>query len=104
MIKLFFSTVIFLGLGSSVHAQSDLLASIEAEMKEPIQYAEATFKGSRLINGHSIITRKRSSLEFLISHRFGRINSGAYEFFGLDGANVRFGLEYGLTNRLTARR
>ncbi len=101
MMKIFFSAVLFLGLGFSVHAQDDLLASIEAEMKEPIQYAEATFKGSRLINGHSIITRKRSSLEFLISHRFGRINSGAYEFFGLDGANVRFGLEYGLTNRLT---
>lgn len=101
MMKIFFSAVLFLGLGFSVYAQDDLLASLEAEMKEPIQYAEATFKGSRLINGHSVITRKKSSLEFLISHRFGRINSGAYEFFGLDGANVRFGLEYGLTDRLT---
>ena len=101
MMKIFLSVGLFLGLEFSVHAQQDLLASIETEMKEPIQYAEATFKGSRLINGHSIITRKRSSLEFLISHRFGRINSGAYEFFGLDGANVRFGLEYALTNQFT---
>ena len=101
MMKIFLSVGLFLGLEFSVHAQQDLLASIEAEMKEPTQYAEATFKGSRLINGHSIITRKRSSLEFLISHRFGRINSGAYEFFGLDGANVRFGLEYALTNQFT---
>ncbi len=83
-------------------AQDDLLSALEAETKtETKQFAESTFKGSRLINGHTVITRKKGSLEFLIAHRFGRINSGAYEFFGIDGANVRFGLERGLTDRLT---
>ena len=36
----------------------------------------------------------------MISHRFGTLNSGAYNFFGLDQATIRLGLEYGLTDRL----
>jgi hypothetical protein len=38
---------------------------------------------------------------FLISHHFGHINEGAYEFFGLDQATIRLGFEYGITNRLS---
>ncbi|MFD3001826.1 DUF5777 family beta-barrel protein [Pontibacter toksunensis] len=36
-----------------------------------------------------------------MSHRFGPLNSGAYEFFGLDQATIRLALEYGITARLT---
>ena len=81
-------------------AQDDLMALLEKESEPAINYTEATFKGTRLINGHSIETRKKGVLDFIIGHRFGRINSGAYEFFGLDQSNVRIGFDYGLTNRL----
>ncbi len=37
-------------------------------------------------------------LDVLIGHRFGRLNSGAYEFFGLDDSSVRLGVDYGLTD------
>ena len=30
------------------------------------------------------------------SHRFGTLNGGAYEFFGLDNATMRLGFDYGL--------
>ena len=41
-------------------------------------------------------------LDFRILHRFGRVNGGAYEFFGLDGpATVRLGLDYGVTDNFT---
>ncbi len=63
-------------------------------------YVSATFKGTRVINGHSVETPGAGSLVFLISHRFGTLNSGAYNFFGLDQATIRLGLEYGLTDRL----
>jgi hypothetical protein len=39
-------------------------------------------------------------MDFRISHRFGFINTGAYDLFGLDQALMRIGLEYGVTNRL----
>ena len=85
----------------SASAQDDLMNSLAANTEESILFTEATFKGSRLINGHTIETRTQGELEFLISHRFGRLNSGAYEFFGLDAANVRLGLEYGVADFLT---
>jgi hypothetical protein len=90
-------------LSGRVHAQDDLLLLLESESaNSPARtFTEATFKGSRLVNGHTVETRKSGTLEFLISHRFGPLNSGAYEFFGLDGANIRLGLDYGLTDRFT---
>ena len=48
------------------------------------------------MNGHSIERMPPGQLDFRISHRFGTINSGAYEFFGLDKSNVHFSLEYGI--------
>jgi len=39
-------------------------------------------------------------LQFIILHRFGRINEGASELFGLDRANIRLALEYGITDWL----
>ncbi|REE83120.1 hypothetical protein BX611_0400 [Lutibacter oceani] len=57
-----------------------------------------TFNGTRIMNGQSVETRQKGVLEFLIQHRFGRINSGGYELYGLDQSNIRFGLEYAVTN------
>jgi len=63
-------------------------------------YVSRTFRGTRVINGHSLETVHTGELEFLISHRFGYINRGAYEFFGLDQASMRLGFEYGVNDRL----
>ena len=82
-----------------VSAQDDLLALAEAD-SAGTSFATATFKATRVINGHSVELIPRKELLFLISHRFGTLNSGAYNFFGLDGATIRLALEYGLTDRL----
>lgn len=97
---LILTTLILLSI-LTVKAQDDLLDILNDEQAPETNYALATFKGARLINGHTIVTRKAKELEFIISHRFGRINTGIDEFFGLDGANVRFSLEYGITDDLT---
>lgn len=83
-----------------VHAQDDLLEMLEEEQENQEQIVEATFKGTRLINGHTIKTRNAGTLDFIISHRFGVISSGAYELWGLDNANIRLGLEYAPTDRI----
>ena len=102
MKRIFFLLSLLLFSFSAAIAQDDLLNLLDEEQEEPETTVEATFKGQRLINGHTVQTRKKGELEFIIAHRFGRINSGIDEFFGLDGANVRFSLEYGLSDRLTA--
>lgn len=90
---------LFLGSVCPLWAQEDLMDLIEEEAESESGYVEQTFKGTRLINGHSIETRDRGILDVIISHRFGRLNSGAYELFGLDESNVRLGADYGVTDR-----
>lgn len=94
--------ILFSVMAFSAQAQDDLLDLLGEEQTDETNFVTATFKGQRLINGHTVVTRKTGELEFLISHRFGRINDGIKEFFGLDAANVRFSLEYGLSDRVTA--
>lgn len=84
-----------------VFAQDDLLQQLEKQTPPDTEYAFATFKGTRLGNGHTIETKSGGSLEFIFGHRFGAINGGAYEMFGLDQAFVRLGLDYGITDRLS---
>jgi hypothetical protein len=81
----------------------DLLGELERQTTDSLrrETVQATFKGTRIINGHSLETPGGGTLVFLISHRFGTLNSGAYNFFGLDDAEIRLGLEYGLNDRLT---
>lgn len=86
----------------AAHAQGDLLGQLEQEAPKdaPRQVVDATFKATRLINGHTVQTPGEGTMVFLISHRFGPLNSGSYEFFGLDQATLRLGFEYALTDRL----
>jgi len=98
------TTIIFFGLilmlfSGNVYSQ-DLDALLNAETKPTIDYATATFKASRIINGHSIEQMKKKQLDFRISHRFGPLNDGAYGLFGLDQSKIHFSLEYGVTDWL----
>lgn len=68
--------------------------------EETTDYTYATFKTTRVIKGQSIESPARGNLLFVVSHQFGRVNSGAYEFFGLDQATIHLGLEYGISDRL----
>lgn len=79
----------------------DKLLDEEMEKKKGgTELVEATFKTSRIINGHSIENTQKGILDFKISHRFGTLNNGFYQLFGLDNATMRMGLDYGITNRL----
>lgn len=60
----------------------------------------SAFKSTRLINGHSVENTYKGVLDLRISHRFGTLNKGIYEFFGLDNASMHWGLDYGITDRL----
>ncbi len=78
-------------------AQDELLALLDDQ--EGDEYVSATFKSTRLINGHTVEIRSHKVLEAVISHRFGEPR-GINNFYGLDNANVRLALEYGLAKNL----
>jgi Membrane bound beta barrel domain (DUF5777) len=96
------SILLLLAIHLTAAAQDDLMNLLEEESdkdKKP-DYATASFKTTRVINGHSIENVSKGVLDFRISHRFGFVNSGAYELWGLDQASMRMGLDYGITNWL----
>lgn len=92
--------LVFAMITCGLYAQEDLLSLLDQDTIPEINYATATFKSTRIMNGHSIEKMPPGQLDFRISHRFGLLNSGPYEFFGLDQSNVHFGLNYGITDWL----
>src|SRR5207344_758691 len=56
---------------------------------------------TRIINVHTVEVLGPRTLDFRISHRFGTVNSGSYNAWGIDGpANIRLSLEYSFDGRL----
>lgn len=94
MRKWFYTFYIFVFV-PAIPAQS-LLDEIEKQdsLVPKTEYAFATFKAPRIINGHSVEMPGKGELMYIISHRFGRLNTGFYEIFGWDQATIRMGLEY----------
>ncbi|NKI27546.1 hypothetical protein HCG49_13330 [Arenibacter sp. 6A1] len=93
--------IYFIFLSSYNGLGQELEDILEQEASDTTLLVASTFNGTRLLNGHSVETRKEGILEFLISHRFGRVNSGFDQLFGLDESNIRFGFEYAMNDRLT---
>ena len=82
-------------------AQEDLMKMLESESEKKAvhELTTATFKTTRIVNGHSVENVGSGVLDLRISHRFGYINTGIYELFGLDQATMRLGLDYGISKR-----
>jgi hypothetical protein len=91
---------LFILIPSVIFAQDDLMNIINQDASKEINYTTATFKSTRIMNGHSVERMPAGQLDVRISHRFGTLNSGAYNFFGLDQSNIHLGLEYGILNWL----
>jgi hypothetical protein len=85
--------------GLTAYSQDDLLDLLGEE--ETTDYATAAFKTNRVINLHSLESTSAGVLDIKISHRFGMLNRGAYDLFGLDNATIRIGGDYGITDRIT---
>lgn len=84
----------------AVHAQEgDLLKDLDNKPQK--EYVTNAFKSSRVINGHSMEMIGAGVLDFRILHRFGQVDQGLYDMFGLDQASMRIGFDYGLTKNLT---
>jgi hypothetical protein len=68
---------------------------------EEVQLTYATFKGTQLINSATNETPGEGVLQYVIAHRFGSFNDDyLYNFFGLDNAQIRMQLDYGMTDKL----
>src|SRR6478609_9509493 len=92
------SAIVFTSI--KVFVQDDLLKLVDTA-KPAKEYITRAFKSSRVINGHSIEMIPKGNMDFRILHRFGLVNTGANNLWGLDQATMRFGFDYGLFRDLT---
>lgn len=90
----------FLSLSLLTAAQDDLLQMLENDNPSKPVPVFATFKSTRILNGQSNEHVAKKHLNFVILHRFGEVNGGAYQLWGLDQANIRLVFDYGLTDRI----
>lgn len=98
MKQLFISIFCFL-FASAIFAQdSSLLQMTTMTERGPVV---GTFKATQIVNTPTIESPAKHTLQFIIMHRFGKLNEGAYALFGLDNATIRFGLDYGITDRFS---
>ena len=91
--------IVLLFLAGSLQAQDDLLGLLgeEKPKKERVKYA---FKSPRVINGHSMEFLNPGTMDFRILHRFGQLDQGYKNFFGLDQASMRMSVDFGLLHNL----
>lgn len=89
----------FILVSTLAFSQDDLL-SLVGDDNPKKEYVDYAFKSSRVIMSHSMEMIRPGVMDMRILHRFGNINQGGYEFFGLDQATMRLGFDFGLTRDL----
>jgi len=101
MRKVLLLSVLFISLYKALYGQADSLMNVlNSDSSKKRETVAATFKATRLINGSTVENLGAGVLDFRISHRFGQLNQGSQNFFGLDDATTRLGLDYGITKWL----
>ena len=80
-------------------AQEDLLNEIDTTTTNVS--VESAFKSLKIINIESTKLAAKGDFYFVVAHRFGFVDKGFDDFFGLDNANTQIKFLYGITDWLT---
>lgn len=96
----FIIVIVFTLMPQFLFSQEDDLLAEEPTKSVNAPTADFAFKTTKVINLQSSEVTDVGVLDFKMMHRFGALNAGAYEAFGLDQATVRFGFEYGIMKNL----
>ncbi|WP_242132021.1 DUF5777 family beta-barrel protein [Aestuariivivens marinum] len=83
----------------SLLSQNDLLDEIDTDTTWS-NYADAAFKGLKIVNFESTKLVAKKEFTFIVSHRFGSLKNGLDNFFGLDEAVTRLNFVYGIMDGL----
>ena len=94
----FYCAINFLLISLCANAQDDLFNLLLGD-DDPI-YVSYLFKGTKVVNGQSVELPAKGVLQFNIQHRFGPLNSGFYNLYGLDFSQVRLSFDYGIKDWL----
>ena len=93
--------LLFLSVSVSGLSAQGLLDEMGDSVPPTREFTRGTFETTRIINGQSVENPAPKTLLFIIYHRFGTLNSGLVDLFGLDQSNVRIAFDYGITDALS---
>ena len=79
-------------------AQDDLLKEIDSVSSEN-EIITSAYKSLKIVNLESTKLAAKKDLYFVVSHRFGYVENGFEDFFGLDNANTRLQFVYGISDK-----
>lgn len=93
MKKILYLIVLVLFSGHFALAQEE--TPTEKKVDKPVR---TPWESGTLVNHQTSITQYKNTLEMVISHRFGAIDNGISDVFGImaPGANIRIGLNYSI--------
>ena len=92
--------VISLVIVQGYSQEEDLLNSLESEILEEPEYIVPAFKAMKIGNLQSTKVAKKKDIYMYVSHRFGTLKDGVSTFFGLDNANTKIQMIYGVSNHI----
>ena len=90
------SVISFLGQAQ----EDDLLKELDNLNQNETRFELPAFKALQIGNLQSTKVVDKGDLYMVVAHRFGTINNGIDDFFGLDQANTKIQLLYGLLPNL----
>lgn len=92
-------TIILFVFPLLLNAQDDLLKEIDTTATNVT--VESAFKSLKIVNLESTKLAAKGDFYFIVAHRFGFIDKGFDDFFGLDNANTQLKFLYGVNDWLT---
>ena len=100
MMNKFYFFVITLLFGCFTFGQNSLLNEISAESDYENTFQMPAFKAMKVVNNQSTKLAGKGDLYLYVGHRFGAIKGGIGSLFGLDYANTKIEMLYGLLNEI----
>ncbi len=89
-------SILFFVVKPSVAQEDDWLDELDSLSESASQYQLPAFKALQIANLQSTKLVGDDELYLIVAHRFGPVNQGIKEFFGLDQANTKIQLLYGI--------
>ena len=91
--------ILFFFLANLLNSQENLLDQIDDNNSEEYTIEISAFKAPKIINSQSTKQSNKDELFLYVAHRFGNINGGIRTLFGLDIANTKIELMYGINEK-----
>ena len=98
MIKNFILLAILSATVNSWAQKNDLLDELEADATPVESFEFPAFKAMKIGNLQSTKVSEGGDMYMYVSHRFGTLKDGVSTFFGLDNANTKIQLLYGIVD------